>query len=268
MKKEDIIKQINIKKTFLCVGLDTDIEKIPTFLLDYEDPIFEFNKRIIDATQNYCISYKLNLAFYESQGIKGWESLAKTVNYIPKDIFKIADAKRGDIGNTSKMYAKAIFEHFSFDAITVSPYMGSDSISPFLEYSNKWVIILGLTSNKGADDFQLIKDNKGKHLFENVIETSQRWGTQENIMYVVGATKTEYLEKIRNIIPDNFLLIPGVGKQGGNLEDVFKYGANKDCGLIVNSSRDIIYASNDQTFAEEAKKKAKEISSSMALLME
>ena len=253
MDKQQLITQIKQKQSFLCVGLDTDIKKIPTHLLELEDPIFEFNKQIIDATKEYCMAYKPNIAFYESMGVSGWNSLQKTLDYIPNDIFTIADAKRGDIGNTSNMYARAFFENMNFDAVTVAPYMGSDSVTPFLGFDGKWAILLALTSNKGGLDFQTFKNENGKQLFEQVLEISQTWGTDENMMYVVGATRAEQLSDIRKIIPNHFLLVPGVGAQGGNLQEVAKYGMNKDCGLLVNSSRGIIYAGNGTDFAEKAR---------------
>lgn len=263
--------QIKEKKSFLCVGLDTDLNKIPRMLLDFEYPIFEFNKQIVDATADFTIAYKPNLAFYEVHGAAGWISLEMTVNYIREkypEIFIIADAKRGDIGNTSGMYAKAFFEKMDFDAITVSPYMGSDSVMPFLEYKNKWVIILALTSNQGAEDFQYTKGKSAdKVLYEQVLQTSSIWGTTNNIMYVVGATKAEMLAKIRTIVPDHFLLVPGVGAQGGSLEDVAKYGFNSKCGLIVNSSRAIIYADCTNDFAKVAREKAQEMQEEMEELL-
>ncbi len=272
MNYSELFEQIQKKKSFLCVGLDTDINKIPEFLLDKEDPMYEFNKAIVDATHEYTIAYKPNIAFYESMGTQGWISLEKTVKYIktnyPK-VFLIADAKRGDIGNTSKMYAKAFLDTMEFDSITVAPYMGEDSVTPFLEYNNKWVILLALTSNKGAFDLQFFKSEKeGKVLYEKVLEKSQDWGNKENMMYVVGATKAEMLEGIRKIVPNHFLLVPGVGAQGGSLEEVVKYGINKNCGLIVNSSRGIIYASKGEDFAQVAGKKSKELQKQMASLLE
>jgi len=251
MTRGELIAQIKAKKSFLCVGLDTALDRIPKHLLDCEDPIFEFNKQIIDATKDLCVAYKPNLAFYESQGIKGWESLQKTLDYIPKDVFTIADAKRGDIGNTSSMYAKAFFENMDFDSVTVAPYMGKDSVQPFFVYDNKWVILLALTSNEGGKDFQLIASN-GKPLYQQVLETSSQWGTVSNMMYVVGATRADWLKEIRNTIPDHFLLVPGVGAQGGSLQEVAKFGMNQDCGLLVNSSRGIIYASDTEDFARAA----------------
>ena len=267
MDKQQLITQIKQKQSFLCVGLDTDIKKIPTHLLELEDPIFEFNKQIIDATKEYCMAYKPNIAFYESRGVSGWNSLQKTLDYIPNDIFTIADAKRGDIGNTSDMYARAFFENMNFDAVTVAPYMGSDSVTPFLEFDGKWAILLALTSNKGGLDFQTFKNENGKQLFEQVLEISQTWGTDENMMFVVGATRFEQLSKIRKIIPNHFLLVPGVGAQGGNLREVAKYGMNQDCGLLVNSSRGIIYAGNGTDFAEKAGNEAQKLQQQMAIIL-
>ena len=252
MNRKYLIQQIKEKKSFLCVGLDTNIEKIPTHLRLHPDPIFEFNKQIIDATKDLCVAYKINTAFYEAQGLKGWDALEKTVNYIPSTHFKIADAKRGDIGNTSHQYAKAFFETIPFDAITVAPYMGSDSVKPFLDYENKWTIVLGLTSNEGSKDFQQRRID-GNFLYEEVIKKTSEWGTKENLMFVVGATKAADISSIRKIVPDHFLLIPGIGFQGGSLADVSKYGLTKDCGLLVNASRAIIYAGNKENFAEEAR---------------
>ena len=264
MTREDLIAQIKKKNSFLCVGLDTDINKIPQHLLKTEDPIFEFNKQIIDATIDYCVAYKPNLAFYEAHGSKGLESLEKTMEYIPKDVFTIADAKRGDIGNTSSLYARAFFEQMDFDSITVAPYMGEDSVKPFLTYEGKWVILLALTSNKGSKDFQDLNiDGSSAKLFEKVIKTSQNWGNPENLMYVVGATKSEKLKEIREIIPNHFLLVPGIGAQGGSLEEVTKYGMNNDCGLLVNSSRGIIYASSDQDFAMKAREESEKLQQEM-----
>ena len=267
MNREELIGQIKLKRSFLCVGLDTDIKKIPTHLLELQDPIFEFNKQIIDATKDLCVAYKPNIAFYESMGVKGWESLQKTLDYIPKNIFTIADAKRGDIGNTSNMYARAFFENMNFDSVTVAPYMGSDSVTPFLEFKDKWAIVLALTSNKGGLDFQKTEDKNGKQLFEQVLETSKQWGTDENMMYVVGATRTEQLSEIRKIIPNHFILVPGVGAQGGNVQDVAKYGMNADCGLLVNSSRGIIYAGSDIDFAEKAKIEAHKLQQEMVVIL-
>jgi orotidine-5'-phosphate decarboxylase len=254
---ENIVK----KRSFLCVGLDSEIEKIPSFLLKVKDPIFEFNKRIIDATHEYTVAYKPNVAFYEYYGAKGWVSLESTVKYIKSnypDIFVIADAKRGDIGNTSKMYAKAFLENMPFDAITVAPYMGEDSVTPFLSFNDKWVVLLALTSNKGADDFQYHNED-GIKLFERVLSVSQKWGTINNLMYVVGATRAEMLKGIRMLVPDHFLLVPGVGAQGGSLAEVAKYGLNSKCGLLVNSSRGIIFADNSENFDKTAGEKAKEL---------
>ena len=271
MNNQQLFENIRKKGSFLCVGLDTDIKKIPGFLLDTTDPMFAFNKEIIDATAKYTVAYKPNLAFYESEGLEGWRSLEKTVHYLREnypDIFLIADAKRGDIGNTSSMYARAFFEKMKFDAVTVAPYMGEDSVKPFLAYEGKRVVLLALTSNKGAFDFQYITDNStGERLFERVIRTSLNWGNAENMMYVVGATKAEELTDIRRIVPHHFLLVPGVGAQGGSLQEVAKYGLNKQCGLLINSSRAIIYASNGQDFAVKAGESAKEIRDEMSELL-
>ncbi|KYG78864.1 orotidine-5'-phosphate decarboxylase [Roseivirga echinicomitans] len=259
MTRAELFGQIQKKKSFLCVGLDTDLNKIPKHLLDTEDPIFEFNKQIIDATAQYAVAYKPNIAFYEAYGVKGWQSLEKTIAYIPKDIFILADAKRGDIGNTSKMYAKAFFENMDCDALTVAPYMGEDSVKPFLEFKDKWVILLALTSNTGGKDFQNLDLTQGGELFEEVLRKSQEWGTADQLMYVVGATRAEVLTRIRKIVPNHFLLVPGVGAQGGSLKDVAQYGMNSQCGLLVNSSRGIIYASQKEDFAEIAGEKAQEL---------
>lgn len=267
MNKSELILQIKNKRSFLCIGLDSDIEKIPHFLLDYEDPIFEFNKRIIDSTKDYCVAYKPNIAFYESMGAKGWESLQKTVDYIPQDIFTIADAKRGDIGNTSKMYARAFFNNMNFDAVTIAPYMGKDSVSPFLDYSEKWAIILALTSNEGSLDFQNIKDIHGKEFFKHVLSSAQNWGSDQNSMFVIGATQAEKMLEVRKIVPNHFLLVPGVGAQGGNLQEIAKYGMNAYCGLLVNSSRGIIYASSEKDFAEKAALEAQKLQREMADLL-
>ena len=266
MTKQDIHEQIKLKRSFLCVGLDTDIDKLPAVLKTLKDPVFEFNKRIIDATHDLCISYKLNLAFYEKLGPAGLESLEKTVNYIPDNIFIIADAKRGDIGNTSNMYAATFFDYYNFDAITLSPYMGKDSVDPYLSYSDKWVILLALTSNKGSQDFQSLKTGNG-YLYEEVLDKSRKWGSSDQIMYVVGATKATALSGIRKIVPDSFLLIPGVGAQGGSLKEVTKYGINRSVGLIVNASRSIIYASGGMDFDLAARQKSLEIQSEMDALM-
>lgn len=271
MNREQLIKQIFTKKSFLCVGLDTDQNKMPECIKNSEDPIFAFNKAIIDATAPYCVSYKPNLAFYECYGLKGLASFEKTISYLKKfypEHLIIADAKRGDIGNTSAMYAKTFFDEYNVDALTVAPYMGEDSITPFLEYDNKWVIVLALTSNKGSHDFQLTQDQNGERLFEKVLRRTQDWGTIENMMYVVGATQGEMFKDIRKCAPQHFLLVPGVGAQGGSLQDVCKYGMNKDCGLLVNSSRGIIYASKDENFAEAAAEKAKELQKEMAIELE
>ena len=265
MSLKNLINEINKKQSFLCIGLDTDINKIPSFLLENDDPIFSFNKSIIDQTHKYCIAYKLNTAFYESNGASGWVSMNKTVDYIKQnypEIFTIADAKRGDIGNTSKMYAEAFFSKINFDAITINPYMGSDSVKPFLEFENKFSILLGLTSNVGAEDLQLKKTNED-YIFSEMINSSKSWGDISNMMYVVGATKADYIKKIRKIIPEHFLLIPGVGAQGGNLDEICKYALNDSVGIIVNSSRSIIYASNDSFFAESAAKEAIKLQSQM-----
>jgi orotidine-5'-phosphate decarboxylase len=265
MNHLQLFNNIVQKRSFLCVGLDSEVDKIPSFLKKLKDPVFEFNKRIIDATRQYAVAYKPNVAFYESLGSKGWLSLETTVRYIRKkyqDIFIIADAKRGDIGNTSKMYAKAFLEKMSFDAITVAPYMGEDSVSPFLSYNEKWVVLLALTSNKGADDFQYHNED-GIKLFERVLTVSQKWGTIDNLMYVVGATRAEMLKDIRRIVPEHFLLVPGVGAQGGSLEEVAKYGMTNKCGLLVNSSRGIIFADNSENFARVAGEKAREIQQEM-----
>ena len=267
MNRQQLINEIFTKKSFLCVGLDTDINKIPEHLKKEEDPIFTFNKAIIDATAPYCVAYKPNLAFYECYGLKGMIAFEKTIKYLKENHpnhFIIADAKRGDIGNTSKMYAQTFFEEYNLDSVTVAPYMGEDSVKPFLEYDGKWVILLALTSNKGSHDFQLTEDKQGERLFEKVLKKSQEWGTTENLMYVVGATQGKMFEDIRRIVPNHFLLVPGVGAQGGSLQEVCKYGMTKDCGLLVNSSRGIIYASKDEDFAEIAAQKAKELQLEMS----
>ena len=270
MNRQQLIEQINTKKSFLCIGLDTDIELIPRFLLSYEDPVLEFNKRIIDATHDLCVAYKPNSAFYESRGVSGWQSLIKTSQYIPEDCFSIIDAKRGDIGNTSSMYAKAFFDKassgMSFDAITIAPYMGSDSVKPFLAFKDKWVILLVLTSNEGGKDFQFIETEKG-YLFESVINKANTWGGNDQLMYVVGATRSEEFISIRKHAPDHFLLVPGVGAQGGSLHEVCKYGMTKECGLLINSSRSIIYASSGEDFAERARGEALKLQTEMARLL-
>ena len=280
MTRKQLIQQIQQKKSYLCVGLDTDLTKIPKHLQTHQDAVFEFNKQIIDATQDLCVAYKINTAFYEAMGLKGWEAMEKTVNYIPKDQFIIADAKRGDIGNTSSQYAKAFFETMNFDAITVAPYMGEDSVKPFLEFENKWAIVLGLTSNAGSKDFEQLRlvredTNKGsdrnqgseiveEFLYETVLKKVSSWGTDENLMFVIGATKASDFEEIRKIIPNHFLLVPGVGFQGGSLKEVSKYGLNSECGLLVNASRAIIYASEKEDFAAEARAIAQQYQSEMA----
>lgn len=271
MDSNTLFNKIKKKKSFLCVGLDSDIEKIPDLLHREKDPVFRFNKEIVDATNEYVIAYKPNIAFYESRGAEGWRSLENTVDYIRSqypEIFLIADAKRGDIGNTSKMYAKTFFEHLDFDAITVTPYMGEDSVSPFLEYTDKWVILLALTSNYGAEDFQFTIDREDhSRLFEKVIRRSSEWGTDNNMMYVVGATKAEMLSDIRKIIPDHFLLVPGIGAQGGSLKKIAEYGINSKCGLIVNSSRRIIFADKSRKFAQKAGEKAKIVKDEMSTIL-
>ena len=267
MNRDTLVAEIKAKQSFLCVGLDSDIDLIPKHLLDFEDPIFEFNKQIIDATKDYCVAYKPNIAFYECLGPKGWESLKKTLDYIPENIFTIADAKRGDIGNTSRYYAKTFFEYLDFDAVTIAPYMGEDSITPFLEFEDKWVIVLALTSNKGALDFQFMTDLKGEKLYEKVLKTTAKWGTPNNLMYVVGATRAEGIGAVRKNVPNHFFLVPGVGAQGGSLKDVAHFGWNEDCGLLVNSSRGIIYADHSEAFAEKASDKAHEIQQKMAAIL-
>ncbi|WPR70250.1 orotidine-5'-phosphate decarboxylase [Flavobacterium sp. NG2] len=269
MTTEELYNQIQLKKSFLCVGLDVDLNKIPEHLLALEDPIFEFNKAIIDATHDLCVSYKPNTAFFEAYGIKGWMSLQKTINYINENypnVFTIADAKRGDIGNTSSMYAKAFFEDLNFDSVTVAPYMGKDSVEPFLAFENKHTIMLALTSNEGAFDFQTLNVD-GKELYKQVLETSKTWKNSHNLMYVVGATKAEYFTEIRKIVPDSFLLVPGVGAQGGSLSEVCKYGMNDKVGLLINSSRGIIYASKGHDFAEKARAEALKMQQEMATLL-
>lgn len=269
MTYDQLFEQIKKKKSFLCVGLDSDIAKIPSHLLEEEDPVFAFNKAIVDATAEVAIAYKPNIAFYECRGVEGWRSLEKTVAYIKEnypEIFTIADAKRGDIGNTSQMYAKAFLETLDFDAITVAPYMGEDSVTPFLQYEGKWVVLLALTSNKGAFDFQFF-EQEGERLYERVLRKSQEWGNDRNMMYVVGATKADMLEGIRRIVPDHFLLVPGVGAQGGSLEEVARYGMNNHCGLIVNSSRGIIFADKTENFARRAGEEARKLQADMERLL-
>lgn len=270
MDRQQLIEQIKTKRSFLCVGLDTDLKKVPQHLLDGPDPIFTFNKAIIDATAPYCVAYKPNLAFYEAFGVKGLMAFEKTVNYLKKyypNHFIVADAKRGDIGNTSAMYARTFFGEYDVDSLTVAPYMGEDSVTPFLGYEGKWVILLALTSNKGSHDFQLTTDHEGMPLYEKVMRKAQQWGTEENLMFVVGATQGKMFEDIRRIAPRHFLLVPGVGAQGGSLEEVCKYGMNDDCGLLVNSSRGIIYASDGEDYAEVAGEKAKELKEQMDVLL-
>lgn len=264
MDSSGLYAQITEKRSYLCIGLDTDPERIPHHLGSLEDPVFEFNKQIIDATHRYCVAYKPNIAFYEASGARGWESLRKTLDYIPENIFTIADAKRGDIGNTSALYARAYFEQMDFDAITVAPYMGADSVKPFLEFRGKWVILLAHTSNPGSEDFQLIQSKEsGLKLYEQVITTSMKWGSPENIMYVVGATQTGKIAGIRKLAPDHFFLVPGIGAQDGDLAEVSKWGMNKRCGLLVNATRSIIYASGGTDFAEAAAREASKIRTQM-----
>jgi len=270
MNKAELVKQIQKKKSFLCVGLDADLEKIPAHLLSLEDPLFEFSRQIIDATHHVAVAFKPNTAFFEAYGIKGWKALEKINKYIKKEypeIFTIADAKRGDIGNTSTRYAKAFFEDLNFDSVTVAPYMGRDSVEPFLAFEDKFTIMLALTSNPGGLDFQTFQDQNGFHLYEKVLQTSLTWKNADRLMYVVGATRPEYFQKIRKIVPDHFLLVPGVGAQGGSLEDVCAYGLNKEVGLLVNSSRGIIYASDKEYFAKVAREKAEELQQEMSKLL-
>ena len=270
MNKQQLFENIRRKKSFLCVGLDTDIKKIPQHLLTEEDPIFAFNKAIIDATADFCVAYKPNLAFYESLGLEGWKAFEKTVRYLKEnhpDQFIIADAKRGDIGNTSEMYARSFFEHLDIDAVTVAPYMGEDSVKPFLNYEGHWVIVLGLTSNKGSQDFQFTTDAQGERLFEKVLRVTQTWATDDQLMFVVGATQGKLFTDVRRIAPDHFLLVPGVGAQGGSLQEVAQYGMNDRCGLLVNSSRGIIYADKSEAFAEAARREAEKISREMETLL-
>jgi orotidine-5'-phosphate decarboxylase len=267
MNRNELVEQIRTKKSYLCVGLDTDLAKIPSHLLNEEDPIFAFNKAIIDATLPYCVAYKINTAFYEAQGLKGWSALEKTVNYIPETHFKIADAKRGDIGNTSTQYAIAFLKQLPFDAITIAPYMGEDSVKPFLQFEGKWAIVLGLTSNPGAHDFELKSLESGERLYENVIKTVASWGTPGNLMFVVGATQSDEFINLRSIAPDHFFLVPGVGAQGGSLSEISKKAMNSEVGLLVNSSRDIIFASGGSDFADAAAIKAKSYADEMALFL-
>ncbi len=268
MTRSELFSQIQKKSSFLCVGMDPDLSKIPAHLKSDRDPIFSFCRQIIEETADFAVAYKPNIAFFEALGPKGWESLQKLLEVIPKEIFTIADAKRGDIGNTSSLYAKAFFEAMDFDSITVAPYMGKDSVSPFLEFENKWVILLALTSNPGSSDFQLIKDEAGKPLYQSVLEKSQEWGTPENLMYVVGATRGELIGEVRKLAPEHFFLVPGVGAQGGSLSEVAKFGMNSSCGLLVNSSRGIIYASSGKDFAQAARKEAQILKEEMKGLLE
>lgn len=267
MTRQELIAQIRAKQSFLCVGLDTDLTKIPAHLLQDEDPVFAFNKAIIDATKEFCVAYKPNIAFYECLGPKGWESLRKTIDYIPDNCFVIADAKRGDIGNTSSYYAKTFFEYLDCDAVTVAPYMGEDSVTPFQEYEGKWVILLALTSNKGALDFQFMTDINGEELYKKVLRKSAKWGNDSNLMYVVGATRAEGIGEVRKLVPNHFFLVPGVGAQGGSLDDVANYGWNADCGLLVNASRSILYASNGTDFADKAAEEAQKLQQEMQAIL-
>jgi len=266
MTRQELFQNIRRKQSYLCIGLDADLKKIPSYLLSEPDPIFTFNKQIIDATADLCVAYKPNIAFYEALGPKGWESLEKTLDYLPPDIFTIADAKRGDIGNTSELYARTYFDYFNFDSVTVAPYMGEDSVKPFLIKADKWVVLLALTSNAGADDFQLLPvgADKPKYLFEAVLEKSLAWATPDQLMYVVGATQTNFIQRVRAVVPDHFLLVPGVGAQGGSLEEISRLGLNKYGGLLVNSSRDIIYAGSGKDFAQKARQKAQLVQQEMA----
>lgn len=270
MTREQLFEQILKKKSYLCIGLDTDPQKLPQHLLEFEDPVFEFNRQIIEATADLCVAYKPNIAFYEAQGPQGWVSLQRTLDIIPKEIFTIADAKRGDIGNTSELYARAFFENMDFDSITVAPYMGADSVKPFLKQDGKWVILLALTSNAGSQDFQMLRleDGNEEYLFEQVLRTSQEWGTADNMMYVVGATQADYVQRVRRVAPDSFLLVPGVGAQGGSLEEISRNGMNRQCGLLVNSARAIIYASSGYDFAERAREAAFMVQREMEALLE
>jgi orotidine-5'-phosphate decarboxylase len=263
MTRQELIEHIFSKKSYLCVGLDSDIDKLPPHLKKTDDPQFEFNKQIIDSTVDHCVAYKINTAFYESRGVKGWETLEKTIDYIPKTHFTIADAKRGDIGNTSSQYAKAFFETLDFDAITVAPYMGEDSVKPFLAYAGKWTIVLGLTSNPGASDFELIK-SENTYLFEEVLKKASKWGNYDNLMFVIGATKHEMVRSIRDTYPDHFFLVPGVGAQGGSLSEITQSGINRDCGLLVNASRAIIFASTSTDFADAARVSARQYHEEMS----
>ena len=268
MTRQEIIRQIEEKQSFLCVGLDPDLTKLPRFFLDFEDPVFEFNRRVIDATKDYCVAYKPNVAFYEALGTGGWQALAKTLDYIPSTHFSIADAKRGDIGNTSRLYATTFFQTFDFDAVTIAPYMGEDSVAPFLEFEDKWVILLALTSNAGSADFQFYKNAEGRPLFEHVVERAMTWGDKDNLMFVVGATQTAHLRQVRSIAPDHFLLVPGVGAQGGDLPTVFREGKNDHVGMLVNASRSIIFAGKEaDSFDQAVSQSAKSLQSDMSILM-
>ncbi len=268
MNRQQLFEQILAKKSFLCIGLDSEISKLPPHLLRFDDPVYEFNRQIIEATHDLCVAYKPNLAFYESQGWRGWQTLEKTMSLIPHNLFTIADAKRGDIGNTSTQYAQAFFKQMNFDAVTVAPYMGEDSVKPFLEFEGKWVILLALTSNKGSHDFQFAAQENGEPLYEKVMRKAQTWGNSDNLMFVTGATHPEKFEEIRRVAPDNFLLVPGIGAQGGELEKVCEYGLNSQVGLLVNSSRGIIFASNGEDFAEKARAAALEIQAQMAQVLD
>lgn len=264
MNRQELVHLIREKQSFLCIGLDTDLHRIPRHLHTHADPVFAFNKAIIDATKDLCVSYKINTAFYECMGIRGWETLQRTIDYIPQGIFTIADAKRGDIGNTATQYAKTFFDTYQFDSVTVAPYMGKDSVTPFLEFSGKWAIMLGLTSNEGSNDFQLQRMEDGEYLYEKVMKAGASWGSPDNLMFVVGATQTEQIARIRQLIPDHFFLVPGVGAQGGSLAEISKLGMNKDCGLLVNVSRGIIYAGNGEDFAADARIAAQQYQQEMA----
>ncbi len=267
MKRSSLVSEIKKKQSFLCIGLDVDLDKIPPHLLNSSNPLLAFNKEIIAATKDLCVAYKPNIAFYEAYGQMGWEALTETINLIPDNIFTIADAKRGDIGNTAKRYAHAFFKEMNFDAVTLNPYMGKDCVAPFLEYEDKWAIVLGLTSNKGSEDFQMMEDRNGEALYQRVIRIAASWGNPSNTMFVVGATKTDYIEQIRKISPEHFYLVPGVGAQGGNLQDVCQYGKNDDTGLLINSTRGIIYQSQDEDFAKNARNAALKLQQEMANLL-
>jgi orotidine-5'-phosphate decarboxylase len=268
MTREEIIAHINEKQSFLCVGLDPDLTKLPKFFLDYEDPVFEFNKRIIDATKDYCVAYKPNVAFYEALGTGGWQALAKTLDYIPSTHFRIADAKRGDIGNTSRLYASTFFQTFDFDAVTIAPYMGRDSVEPFLDFDNKWVILLALTSNVGSTDFQFYSNSEGRPLYEQVVSTASTWAGADKLMFVVGATQASHIARVRRLAPDHFLLVPGVGAQGGELQSVYREGKNEDVGMLINASRSIIFASQDPLdFDYAVGEAAKALQTEMSILL-